>query len=112
MTRPEGERLARLETMLEGIMARLDEDRAYQREQNQIAQETREDVKDKLDNLARETQDLIEWRDKKVDPMIDMARTAKGKIAGVLLVLGFFGAVLIFVLRTFTDEIRGLFWGG
>lgn len=112
MTKTEAERLARLEAILDGIVARMDEDRKYQREQHRIAQESREAIKLRLNQLNSKTKDLDEWRSNKVDPMIDMAKTYKGKIAGGLLVLGFFGAILIFVIRTFTDEIRGMFGAG
>jgi len=102
---PPVERLVRIETTLEIILKRLDEDREFHRVQTQIAQDARERVRLELERLGRDTSQLNEWRKEVADPFITMGTSIKAKIAGIFLALGIVGGVVLAGMNYFKEAV-------
>ncbi len=110
MTRQENERLAAIEALMQVLVDRQEEDREYQRDQNDSAAKSRSEVKAEIARLAREQEALNKWRAEKVDPFVDMGTGLKAKFTGAFLALGIIGGIAWAGLKFFKDQILGVLW--
>ena len=100
--------VAALTAIVERMDQRAEEDRSDRKEAQREAEIARLGVSAELADIRHGQNDVMRRLDN-IEPVTDLVTSWRGKLAGIMIVLGFIGALATFVIVFFKDAIMGLF---
>ena len=100
--------LAAQAVLLEHISSRMEEDRSDRKEAQREAEIARLGVSAELVDIRHSQINVVKRLDK-IEPVTDLVTSVRGKLAGIMIVMGFIGALATFIIVFFKDAIMGLF---
>ena len=100
--------LAAQAVLLEHISSRMEEDRQERKAAQAETERIRLATSTELTAMRQEQNDVMRRLDN-IEPVTDLVASWRGKLAGIMIVMGFIGALATFVIVFFKDKIMGLF---
>ena len=87
---------------------RFEEDYKERKEALKETELARRAVSDDLSKMQNNQDDILRRLDR-IEPVTDLVTSWRGKLAGIMIVVGFIGALATFVMVFFKDVIMGWF---
>jgi len=87
---------------------RFEEDYKERKEASKETELARKAVSDDLSKMQNSQDDILRRLDR-IEPVTDLVTSWRGKLAGIMIVMGFIGALATFVIVFFKDFIVGWF---
>ena len=100
--------LAAQAVLLENISSRMEEDRQERKVAQAETERARLATNAELTAMRHEQNDVMRRLDN-IEPVTDLVASWRGKLAGIMIVMGFIGALATFIIVFFKDKIMGLF---
>ena len=100
--------LAAQAVLLEHISSRMEEDRQERKVAQAETERIRLATSTELTAMRHEQDDVMRRLDN-IEPVTDLVASWRGKLAGIMIVMGFIGALATFIIVFFKDKIMGLF---
>ena len=100
--------LAAQAVLLEHISSRMEEDRQERKTAQAETERTRLATSAELTAMRHGQKDVLRRLDN-IEPVTDLVTSWRGKLAGIMIVMGFIGALATFIIVFFKDAIMGLF---
>ena len=100
--------VAALTAIVERMDQRAEEDRSDRKEAQREAEIARLGVSAELVDMRHSQINVVKRLDK-IEPVTDLVTSWRGKLAGIMIVMGFIGALATFVILFFKDAIMGVF---
>ena len=100
--------VAALTAIVERMDQRAEEDRSDRKEAQREAEIARLGVSAELVDMRHSQINVVKRLDK-IEPVTDLVTSWRGKLAGIMIVMGFIGALATFIIVFFKDAIMGLF---
>ena len=100
--------LAAQAVLLEHISSRMEEDRQERKTAQAETERTRLVTSTELTAMRHGQKDVLRRLDN-IEPVTELVTSWRGKLAGIMIVMGFIGALATFVILFFKDAIMGLF---
>jgi len=100
--------VAALTAIVERMDQRAEEDRSDRKEAQREAEIARLGVSAELVDMRHSQINVVKRLDK-IEPVTDLVTSWRGKLAGIMIVMGFIGALATFIILFFKDAIMGLF---
>ena len=100
--------LAAQAVLLEHISSRMEEDRQERKAAQAETERARLATSAELAAMRHEQNDVMRRLDN-IEPVTDLVTSWRGKLAGIMIVMGFIGALATFIILFFKDAIMGLF---
>ena len=100
--------VAALTAIVERIDSRAEEDRRERKAAQAETERTRMITSAELAAMRHGQDDVLRRLDR-IEPVTDLVTSWRGKLAGIMIVMGFIGALATFVIVFFKDVIVGSF---
>jgi len=100
--------LAAQAVLLEHISSRMEEDRQERKAAQAETERIRLATSTELTAMRHEQNDVMRRLDN-IEPVTDLVASWRGKLAGIMIVMGVIGALATFIIVFFKDKIMGLF---
>ena len=100
--------LAAQAILLEHISSRMDEDRQERKTAQAETERARLASSNELIAMRHGQNDVMRRLDN-IEPVTDLVASWRGKLAGIMIVMGFIGALATFIILFFKDAIMRLF---
>jgi len=100
--------VAALTAIVERMDQRAEEDRSDRKEAQREAEIARLGVSAELADIRHSQINVVKRLDN-IEPVTDLVTSWRGKLAGIMIVMGFIGALATFIIVFFKDAIMGLF---
>jgi len=100
--------LAAQAVLLEHISSRMEEDRQERKAAQAETERIRLATSTELTAMRQEQNDVMRRLDN-IEPFTDLVASWRGKLAGIMIVMGFIGALATFIIVFFKDAIMRLF---
>jgi len=100
--------LAAQAVLLENISSRMEEDRQERKTAQAETERTRLATSAELTAMRHGQNDVLRRLDD-IEPVTDLVTSWRGKLAGIMIVMGFIGALATFIIVFFKDKIVELF---
>jgi len=100
--------LAAQAVLLENISSRMEEDRQERKTAQAETERTRLATSAELIAMRHGQNDVLRRLDD-IEPVTDLVTSWRGKLAGIMIVMGFIGALATFIIVFFKDKIVELF---
>ena len=100
--------LAAQAVLLEHISSRMEEDRQERKTAQAETERIRLATSTELTAMRHEQDDVMRRLDN-IEPVTDLVASWRGKLAGIMIVMGVIGALATFIIVFFKDKIMGLF---
>ena len=100
--------LAAQAVLLEHISSRMEEDRQERKTAQAETERSRLATSAELIAMRHKQNDVLRRLDN-IEPVTDLVTSWRGKLAGIMIVMGFIGALATFIIVFFKDKIVELF---
>jgi len=100
--------LAAQAVLLENISSRMEEDRQERKSAQAETERSRLATSAELTAMRHGQKDVLRRLDN-IEPVTDLVTSWRGKLAGIMIVMGFIGALATFIIVFFKDKIVELF---
>ena len=100
--------LAAQAVLLEHISSRMEEDRQERKTAQAETERSRLATSAELTAMRHGQNDVLRRLDD-IEPVTDLVTSWRGKLAGIMIVMGFIGALATFIIVFFKDKIVELF---
>jgi len=100
--------LAAQAVLLEHISSRMEEDRQERKTAQAETERIRLATSTEITAMRHEQNDVMRRLDN-IEPVTDLVASWRGKLAGIMIVMGVIGALATFIIVFFKDKIMGLF---